>query len=160
MQHILIPTDFTVDSLEILTIALEGEKSQNLNITLVYGAHLSSSITDLLFFSKSSFIEKLQEPDFNEALAIIRNKYADRINSLRMDLFLGRTHGGFRDFVERNGITKVYIPKSEALLRVDGKKGFNLLPFLRNIDVESKEINYNRVGQNSNDISLSKLLIP
>lgn len=160
MKNILIPTDFTVDSLELLKVALQNEKEEKINVTLVYGASLSSSICDLLFFSKSACISKLRETDFCEALSIIENKYSERINKIYTDLFMGNTISAFHNFLEGNSIDKVYLPLRDDILKINKTKGFNLLPYLKKSNIEIQEIDYRKATNASEDLQLSRLLIP
>lgn len=48
-KNILIPIDFTIESLNTLKFALEENKNEQLTVVLMYATHLSDSITELLF---------------------------------------------------------------------------------------------------------------
>ncbi len=160
MKNILIPTDFTVDSLELLKIALQNEKEDKIKITLVYGVSLSNSICDLLFFSKSACIDKLREDDFCEALSIIENKHSDKIYRIDTELFIGHTVAAFHNFLEGNQINKAYVPLRNDILKINKAKGFNLVPFLKKSNIETQEIDYRKATNTSEGLHLSRLLIP
>ncbi|MGY5845809.1 hypothetical protein ACW6QP_00190 [Salegentibacter sp. HM20] len=160
MKNILIPTDFTVESLEILKTALREEEAEKVNITLVYGANISTSISDLLFFSKSACISKLREDDFCEALAIIENKFSEKIHHLDTDIFTGGTKSAFINFLEANQIEKVYVPRENNALSINRKNGFNLVPYLKKSNLESCEVDYTSSQEPAKGFQLSRLLMP
>jgi len=109
MRKILIPTDLSVNSLTLLKRALD-DCEQKTNIVLVYGASLSSSITELLFYSKEDYLEELKTEAFNKVMAVIESKYEDIINSLTIDIFFGGTKNAFNNFIEGQKITHAYLP--------------------------------------------------
>ncbi|HTF19982.1 MAG TPA: hypothetical protein VK658_18040 [Chryseolinea sp.] len=109
VQNVLIPTDFTIESLNLLKAAatMNGRPK---SIILFHAIHLSDSITDLLFFSKSKFIESIANEDFLTAVKIVRNRYASIIKSVEMDLFVGRSSRAFENFVAGNAVDLILIP--------------------------------------------------
>ncbi|WP_037318749.1 hypothetical protein [Salegentibacter sp. Hel_I_6] len=159
MKNILIPTDFTVDSLELLKIAIQNEPEERIRVTLVYGASLSNSICDLLFFSKSACLDKLREPNFCEALSIIQNKYSKKIHRIDTELFMSHSTAAFHNFLEGNAIDKVYVPLRDDILKVDKSKGFNLVPYLKKSNLETQEIDYRQAANINEGQQLSRLLI-
>lgn len=130
MKKILVPTDFTIDSLSLLKNALENNPNEKLDILLVHGVSLSTSITDLLFFKKHQFISSLESPEFCEAKDIIKNKFASNINSLVSDIFIGFTTNAFENYVEGNKIEEAYIPNNYTL-KTASKKSIDILPFIK-----------------------------
>ena len=75
MKTVLIPTDFSIESLNTVKGALKQCEGENTNLILVYGVYLSDSITDLLFFSKPKYLSTLQSEKFTQACEILKNKY-------------------------------------------------------------------------------------
>lgn len=102
-RTILIPTDFTVDSLVAVKKILESEDGGRTKIVLFHGIFLSGSITDLLMFSKSKCLRRLADQSYRDACEIIRNKFSSHLHSLHTELFTGHTAAAFRNFVEGNG---------------------------------------------------------
>ncbi|HQA59356.1 MAG TPA: hypothetical protein PK033_15990, partial [Acetivibrio sp.] len=74
-KNILIPIDFTIESLNTLKFALEENKNEQLTVVLMYATHLSDSITELLFYSQYKIIQKLINQPFKDAINIINNTY-------------------------------------------------------------------------------------
>ncbi|GAB3164087.1 hypothetical protein [Telluribacter humicola] len=139
---ILIPTDFTIESLNVVKGALRQLDGEEVNLILVYSAHLSDCITDLLFFSKKKYLEDLQNEKFKEACEILLNKYASQINSFSIDLFTGNYQSTFHNFLLGNKVDAIFIPKSYKL-KLGQKQSFDLLPYCRKSPVQCVEIDWN-----------------
>lgn len=130
MKKILVPTDFTVDSLTILKSTLENHPNEKLDIVLVHGVSLSNSISDLIFFNKHHFISSLENKEFCEARDIIKNKFESNINSLVSDVFIGFTKNAFQNYVEANNITEAYIPVNYKLKKTNARS-LDILSYIK-----------------------------
>ena len=144
MKIILIPTDFTADSLSILKNALNSEKDEKVNIILGYGKRLSWSISDLLFYSTRSIIKELEDDDFSEAKEIIMNKYSSKINSLRVEIFHGLNQNAFDNFIKGNQINYSVIPETDDAMDFKHKQGFDIVPFIKKSNVSVETVSYTR----------------
>ncbi len=108
-KTILIPTDFTIRSLGLLKTALDEHEDQEVNIILGHGARLSTSIADLLLYSKSRLIQSLITKDFEEALQVIKSKYESQINGMRIEPFIGFNQSAFDQYILGNKIEEGYV---------------------------------------------------
>lgn len=141
-KKIIIPTDFTVESLNIVKLMLNEENGENkIDIILLHGLSLTDSITDLLYYSKTRTIKSLSNPAFEEACDIIKNKFESHINSLTIDLFSGTTQNAFNNYVEALNIEKAYIPSNYQLQYVNNKS-FDVLEFICNSGINISEVNW------------------
>ena len=139
-KTIVIPTDFTVNSLNTLKAVLSSNPSgTSLDIILLHGMNLSDSIRDLLFFSKMKHIDALSNAEFEEAREVLCNKFDSHINSLKTDLFTGFNQSAFNSYLEANRIDKIYIPDSKENL--PNKNSFDLSGFIKKSAVEVITIN-------------------
>ncbi len=136
---ILIPTDFTIESLNLFKKAAQSVESESVNIVFLHCVHLSDSITELLFFSKKELIKSLVNPDFQDACKIICNKYASRINSTRIEIFNGTTQSAFNNFIEGNMIDEIITPENYSLQLVN-KRSFDPMPFIQHASVPVKTV--------------------
>lgn len=140
-KTILIPTDFTVNSLNILkTILIQNEAKQTYNVILLHGMSLSDSIRDLLFFSKSKQIESLTNSEFEEAYEVIRNKFENQISSLRIDLFTGYNLSAFNNYLEGNKVEQIFISDKKPVLI--NKNSFDLSRFIEKCKVEVTKVDF------------------
>ena len=140
-KTILIPTDFTVNSLNVLkTILIQNEAKQTFNVILLHGMSLSDSIRDLLFFSKSKQIDSLTNPEFEEAYEVIRNKFDSQISSLRIDLFTGYNLSAFNNYLEGNKVEQIFISDKKPVLT--NKNSFDLSRFIEKCQVEVTKVDF------------------
>ncbi|WP_100615981.1 hypothetical protein [Confluentibacter citreus] len=159
MKTILIPTDFTADSLSILKNALNSEQDEKVNIILGYGKRLSWSISDLLFYSTKSVLKELEDNEFTEAKEIIMNKYSSKINSLRVELFHGFNQNAFNAFIEGNQINYSVIPESDDVMDYKYKQGFDIVPFIKKSSLYTETVSYAKeYATSTQGSSLFKLL--
>lgn len=128
-KTILIPTDFSIESLSLLKVALEEHPQEQLDVLFVYGYQLPTSISELLFHSPGKILEKLETEDFREASAILRNKAGARIRSMKKVLFTGYTKSAFNTFLKVHKVDEVVIPVKQLSLQ-NNKQAQDLLPFL------------------------------
>ena len=130
-KTVLVPTDFSIASLNIVKSYLnEQDSNTKVNIILLHGLHQTDSITNLLFFSKSKVLESLTNPAFEEALRVLKNKYASQVRIMRKDIFTGFTQAAFNQFVEANRVNEVCLPILYNPKFKD-KNSFDLLPYIK-----------------------------
>lgn len=141
-KRILIPTDFTVESLNVVKLMLSEEKEHNkLDIILLHGLSLTESITDLLYFSKAKTIQSLSNSAFEEGCGIIKNKFESRINSMRVDLFFGSNQNAFDNYVEALQVEKAFLPANYKF-QLTNSKSFDLLNFINNSPLQINEVKW------------------
>lgn len=142
-KTLLIPTDFTVKSLNLLKIALQknANSEEKLRIILVHGLWMSSSITEMLFLSKKKLLEKLETPDFSASCKMLMGKYEHIIDQLSIDLFSGRNQGAFQNYLEGNKVDEAYLSPSYKF-NLKNSSSFDLSPFLRKSEISVKEVNW------------------
>lgn len=128
-KTILIPTDFTVQSLNVLKTVLNNTTSDvQYDVILLHGVISSDSIRDLLFYSKANHIKSLSNPEFEEAFEIIKNKFDSRINSFRIDLFSGSNQTSFNNYVEANRVVEIIT--SDQKLKLTSGNSFDLSRYI------------------------------
>lgn len=153
-KTILIPTDFTVQSLNILKSVLSNNEAENtFDVILLHGLTLSDSIRDLLFFSKYKQIESLTTPEFEEAYEVIKNKYDSQISSLRIDLFTGYNVSAFNNYLEGNRVSEIFVSGKEPVFI--NKNSFNLNRFIEKCSIEATKIDaaFNTVFSENGKVS-------
>ncbi len=111
-KTILIPTDFTVESLILVKQAVAQNQNNNLNIILLYSCFLTDSISELLFYSPEKIIKEKSNAKFHEALSVVTNRYYEQINAIEIEVFHGYSASSIESYVEKNKISQVFIPKN------------------------------------------------
>lgn len=141
-KRILIPTDFSISSLNILKEFLKKDNgADRYDVLLTCGYHLSESITDLLFFSKHKILRSLNTDAFMDAISIIRNKYDNSLNSVNVDLFSGAVQSTFDDYLEGNKIDSIVYGADSRFTRTV-KRSFDLSGMIQKAKVEKIMITY------------------
>lgn len=143
-KNILIPTDFSIESLNLVKHAAEEAAPGRVNVLLAHGLRLSDSILDLLFFSRNREISKLTNRDFDTACKVLRNRYKAHINSLQIDFFSGFTESAFRFFLDAHKVEEILIPKSYELKNIT-PNSFDLLPFIKSSSYPVNEVQWQHV---------------
>ncbi len=138
-KTILVPIDFKVESLNTLKFAL-AEQEEPIHVILLYGNILSDSITELLFYSPHKYIAELMTKEFEEALAIIKNRFTKNILYIHIELFNAPSTGLLRNLVQHHKIDAIYVPKNYALKL--GKSGFDPVPYLKKMLITQHEIEW------------------
>lgn len=136
----LFPTDLTVASLNIVRTVLQGMRDgQTCRIILLHGYKPPTSITDLLFSSRESWLRSISNPEFDEACEVIQNKFESRITALVKDVFMGFTQAAFNGYLEANAVDEIYLPRDHKL-RHASKRSFDLGPYIRKSGLAVNEV--------------------
>ncbi len=130
-KTVLIPTDFSIESLKIVkTMLNQANNNDRYELIFLHGVHLSDSITDFLFYSKSRLIKSLTNRWFEEACALLKNKFSSHIHSIRKDVFTGNTQAAFDNFLLANNVDEAYIPANYSFEPVN-KQSVDVIPFIK-----------------------------
>ncbi|OJV55988.1 MAG: hypothetical protein BGO31_18065 [Bacteroidetes bacterium 43-16] len=141
-KRILIPTDFSINSLNILKEFLQKDESdEQYDVVLSCGYYLSESITDLLFFSKHKILRSLNTDAFMDAISILRNKYAHSLHTVNVDLFTGSVQSSFDDYLEGNKIETIVFGADRKFTKTV-KRSFDLSSFVQKAKVNKIMLTY------------------
>lgn len=127
-KKILLPTDFSIDSLVVLKTYFQNSQplTENYEITLLHGySPQSDSIRDLLFFSKSKVLNDLKINNFLDALEIIKSKFGAGIKNVRIDIFTGYTSSAFENYITGNNIEEIVF-SDQLKFKPASKRSFDL----------------------------------
>lgn len=131
-KTILIATDYSLESLNILKKVLRGkdasEDQNQYNILLVSGYDSGDSIRDLLFNTKTTVFNKIRPAEFCDGYEIIKNKYPHLVNKIICDIFTGSFQRTFNQYVEANNIEEAYY---STTIKSKGKGKFDLVPYIK-----------------------------
>lgn len=151
---ILIPTDFHVESLNTLKLAMNHIEVNEIDVVLMYAEDFGSSITELLFYNPKKVVESLMTKEFEEALSILKNRFESRINSISYEIFHGFRVKLLEDFVESKNIDFIYLPKTYRLQMP--KKGFDTIKLFKKSRLTYQELNWES-GINTSEFQLNSL---
>lgn len=139
-RTILIPTDFRVASLHTLKLALEAMDGEPVRVVLMHAAYLSDSISDLLFYSPTRFIQERVGQPFREAMEVIGNRFEASIVRMDIELYHGLHVQALRNFLEAQRVELIFLPPP-GRLKLD-RKAFDPLPVLRKSGLPCHEMSW------------------
>lgn len=137
-RTILLPTDFTVNSLNLAKKIIEKESVEKVDFVFIHGIHLTDSISDLLFFSKETVIEKLSNDEFNKSCNVFHQLYSEKINSLKIELFTGFTQSAFNNLLSALKIDEIYLPEQFPLVLTHAMSA-DLTKYLKRANVQKMQ---------------------
>lgn len=148
----LIPTDFSVESLNTLKLVLKNNAATSFEIILLHPFSLGDSISDLLFYSPRRLLRERQTEEFTSALSILKNRYESSIQSISIEAFHSVSLQALKNFVEARGVSHIYVPGSYQLSK--NNAGLDIIPNLKKTAVPFTTITWqandlNRGGINS-----------
>lgn len=108
MDKILIPTDFTEESLQLIEFALLNFTGDHLDILLVHG--YNPPAVNMRFYSPNKVLSKLCTADFSRAIRNISQDHRDRIRRIQFQIYSGNNALVFKDFLKENNITASVLP--------------------------------------------------
>ncbi|HKG06149.1 MAG TPA: hypothetical protein VKB19_06825 [Pedobacter sp.] len=135
MQNILIPTNFSVQSLACVPALCEQHKDSALRLVFIHMFKISDSISDLLMLSRRNKEYSYISDDFYAQCETLRQRYGQLI--IKIDFFYGSSLVNFRDFLEMNEIDVILDPSSCELGKLNRSStdpmlfiGKSRIPFL------------------------------
>ena len=106
MKNILLPTDFTVQSLWPIHNIVKEAGEEKINVIIAHSLHMPSSISDLLFLRHP--FDKVPA-HFREAYQLLCNRYKSIINKMEFKFIYCSSSPAVNNFLEANHIDAVYI---------------------------------------------------
>lgn len=130
MKNIVIPTDFSVHSLQLVSRLAEHYRGEQLDITLLYALNMPTDLMDLLFIHQRNPHQELAGAGFTAACEIMENKYASVIRSLKVRVVYGNNRRIIRNLLDAGNITEIVLPK-ESTLQPTHPDAVDLVPLLK-----------------------------
>ncbi|GAA3979130.1 hypothetical protein [Mucilaginibacter dorajii] len=110
MKTLLIPTDFTQQSIQGIPELAQQFYPQKVKIVLVHMLKITDSISELLMLSRRN-VEYRQIPDnFYKRCRELETKYSHLINNIGITFFYGSTVAVFNNFLEANEVDAIVRP--------------------------------------------------
>ena len=111
MKKILVPTDFTGKSMDVLSDYLLQKRQQEVEVLFFNGIKLSDSITDLLLLSRRTKEIEMVPKSFESYCKCIQEEF-NMVKKVQFEFFYGNTMALFRNFLLANQIDEiVYDPQ-------------------------------------------------
>jgi hypothetical protein len=145
-KTILIPIDFSVKSLTTAKIALESNQDEQggVKLILIHGISHSTSISELLFYSKHKTLSQLETPEFEASCRILRSRFENILESMVIDLFSGTNQAAFENYLKANHVDEAYMPVNQTL-NFKNRNSFDLSKYLLKSNLSVQKIDWRRL---------------
>ena len=139
-KTILIPTDFTMESLNLFKHVMQTT-IVNVHVIFLHCIAPSDSILDLLFTSNDDIAESLVTRDFKEACSIIKNRYGSHSSTEVVTIFKGRTQSAFMNLLDANQVDEIVIPKDYHFVKAH-PRSVDPMSFLKDVTRSVVEVSW------------------
>jgi hypothetical protein len=139
MKKILIATDLSKESLELMKEAIHFFPDEKLEVILGLGYRMPANLPEIWSFKPRQFATSIMSADFRERLAHLRRRYYDNIKSVQIEFFSGVNIFSFRNFITTHNIEIAFIP-SDGFLKYRDSRFFSLVKFIRKSGVPFEEV--------------------
>src|SRR5690606_687278 len=130
MKHLLIPTDFSIQSLKAVRAAVESIPDHPLRITLFHLVSAPLAITEMLMRLRNISGLNLLSEEFKDACEVLKNKYSSRIKDMRTDIVMGTTKMFLKNYLEGAKVDVIFL-QAGIKLEQTSKRSVDMLPLLR-----------------------------
>ncbi|MFB9053677.1 hypothetical protein ACFFVB_11380 [Formosa undariae] len=141
MKTVLIPTDFSAKSLQLIKNAVLHNPNEPIQLVLASGYLLRLSAFNPLRYSKARLIKTLAHEVFNNTLSDLILEHKNKIYNVKIELYTGSSNHEFNDFLRVNNIDKSIIPNTK-LCQFPNKKCFDITPLIDHLSPEVSRVAY------------------
>ncbi|TYR32257.1 hypothetical protein FXV77_19865 [Sphingobacterium phlebotomi] len=129
IQRVLIPTDFTVNSLRIVLEYLENSGNQQVELVLTCGYNLGESISFLLGFTLDDHLAEMQNGDFLKGCEIIKSRFKDKVVEMYADFMISKNRRYVRNYLKGCQIAHIVVPDTFEFQHT--KNSFDVVELLK-----------------------------
>lgn len=130
MRKILIPTDFTVESLQLVEYAILNFPETKLDIIMVAGYKIPDTRWGIMHFNPKEQVRKLCNEKFVESKRRLLQEHKKNIEFLSFELFTGVNSFAFINFLEQIEAEDAIVPKDKSLF-CDEYRWFDASRFIK-----------------------------
>lgn len=132
MKNILIPTDFTPQSMTMLENYLETVGTKNINLVFFTAFTLPDSEQDIIGSDAKPHLQVLNEP-FRKACRKLKSRFEGTIATIQYKYLYGNSRKVFAIFLQHNKIDLIFCPQQH--FEFPNKKCINPLPLVKTAKV-------------------------
>ncbi|SER55924.1 hypothetical protein [Pedobacter rhizosphaerae] len=112
MKTVLVPTDFNLESVQIIDALIQDQPHETFNIIFIHAFKISDSITDMLMLNRRSRDYENVSDEFYQSLNDYKSKYQDQLSRVGIEYFYGSTVAAFKNFIEHFEVEYIGYPKN------------------------------------------------
>ncbi|WP_159023255.1 hypothetical protein [Formosa sp. L2A11] len=137
MKTVLIPTDFSEKSLQLIKNAVLHYPEESIKLVLATGYKTST----VNCYTKSKLISIISDKQFHNLLSDIKLEHGSKISNVKIDLYTGKTNEDFKSFLETHRIEAAIIPKNK-LTQFPNNKCFNICDLIHSFSPNVSRVDY------------------
>lgn len=118
MRNVLIPTDFSIESLRLAEQALEALDDQTMTITLFHAFDISGFAPDMLGSSRRLPYGHLLTDAFRIACKRLKENYPQVLQGIHIRHMYGNNNAVFRNFIDAHDIDMIVCPDNYVFTTV------------------------------------------
>lgn len=159
MKHLLIPTDFSIQSLNAVhaAIAAHANGEDKLKITLFHLLRMSTDLSELVFRSMTNKHYEMVGEEFKEACEILHNRYSSKVKSITVKFGFGNTVQYLKNFLEGAKVDMVIIPSDVALTLPSGRS-VEMVSLLKRTGIAMDVISTKKSAQQLIDLNIINMM--
>lgn len=119
MTNVLIPTDFTANSLQLAAQAIQTLDDKAINIVLFHAFAQPESEFDLLFPSRYRPHANLITEELRQFCKQFKDQNSHKVQKIYFRFMEGETAPMFRNFIDANEIDFIYCPEAYLPVKVN-----------------------------------------
>ncbi len=158
MKHIMIPTDFSIRSLNVVRYAAAQFEKEQLTVTLLHFMEMPDSITDLLMLPRDNSHIKLITPEFREGISLLRNCYPLGIEQIRTDFLIGKGRRLLKNYLEHQKIDSVLLADNYEM-KMPSLRSYNPVNLIRRTGCSIVNVQLPLHAISVSDSSMASLLL-
>lgn len=129
----MIPTDFTVQSLQVVHAAIAAAGNEKLKITLLHMVQ-PADISSMLFASfrnrqRTEQLKMLSE-DFKETCEMLKNSYSSKLDAIQVKFITGDTTAYLRHYLDGEGVDCIVYAEDIKLAK-PSKHSVDMQPLIK-----------------------------
>jgi hypothetical protein len=117
MRNVLVPTDFSPASFDLVEQTIHTMGEQVLNITLFHAFQMPFFVSDLIRNQRQPYHDLLTDA-FRSSCKQLKQQYPRQVNSIVFKHLYGSTPAVFRHFVDANDIDLIIYPEQYEFIKV------------------------------------------
>lgn len=128
MKTVIIPSDFTMKSIEMAEAIVRGSKEET-RIIFIHLFHVADDIQDLLFSNYRKREYDFVSEEFWKECNMLKSLYPQALKSTKVEFFYGNKLAHFKNFLEYNEADMMAYSKSYGIPKIS-KSSIDALPVI------------------------------
>lgn len=149
MRRILIPTDFSVASLQLVEYAILNYPDTKLDIRLIAGYRMPAFRWGAFHFNEREQVHKQLNEPFIDAKRRLLKVHSNNIETFSIELFTGHNSVAFQNYLKQKSVDHAVVPKKSTLC-CSSKKWFDTTNFIKNTVSDIVEVSVDISQENTN----------